>query len=94
MEGAVCGWLLAGGRAVRGCGGQSLGGVGVAWRGSGALENGLNHGQQAWQFGTKQEDTLHVANHHSYEKATLNSKSNPIQSNFYDNIYIVIDMKL
>ena len=56
MEGAVCGWLLAGGaggarvrRAVFG------GGVGVAWRGSGALENGLNHGQQAWQFGTKQE---------------------------------------
>ena len=35
----------------------------VAWHE--ALENGLNHGQQALEFGTKQEDTLHVADHHS-----------------------------
>jgi hypothetical protein len=46
-------------------------------RGSGALKNGLNHGRAGVAAQHKKEDTLHVANHHSYEKATLNSKSNP-----------------
>ena len=47
--------------------------------GSGALKNGLNHGRAGVAAQHKKEDTLHVANHHSYEKATLNSKSNPIE---------------
>ena len=71
-DGRRAGALSAGGGVV----GHHRGRVG---RGSGALKNGLNHGR-AGVAAQHKKDTLHVANHHSYEKATLNSKSNPIRS--------------